>query len=235
MKSFRVFVTVTICVLIAAILFIWRVPLVRFFANMRVALVGSTDPSFDYRSFEKLHLEYEALAVRCATSTFVSDASVVSGKYRVKEVKVFSLYPFNDYASISINAGSADGLKEGMPVLAAPEVLLGKIKTVSRTKSEVETIFDPSWKSTVSVGAGRVKAVLVGGATPYVDLLPKNASTTAGDAVLNLAPEFPMDLLLGNASDFREGSNALWLRATVDPLFKFEDIDRVLVVTNFPS
>lgn len=234
MKSFRIFVATAICVLIAIILFVWRVPFVRFFSNIRVALVGSTDPSFDYRSFEKLHLEYQALSAKCATSTFVSDSSAVSGKYRVKEVKVFSLYPFNDYASISINAGSDDGLKEGMPVLAAPEVLLGKIKTVSRTKSEVQTIFDPSWKSTVSVGTGRIKAVLVGGAAPYVDLLPKNASTTPGDVVLNLAPEFPMDLFLGKAEDVREGSNALWLRATIDPLFRFEDIDRVLVVMNFP-
>lgn len=234
MKSFRVFVVVTICVLLAIIVFVWRFPLLRFFANVRVALVGSADPSFDYRSFEKLRLENEALIGECAASAFVPGALAESGKYSVKEVKVFSLYPFNDYASVSIGAGSDEGLKEGMPVLTAPGVLLGKITAVSRTKSEVETIFSPSWKSTVSVGAQRIKAVLVGGATPYVDLLPKDAPVVAGDSVSNLAPEFPIDLFLGKADEFREGSNALWLRAAVNPFFRFEDIDRVLVVMNFP-
>ncbi len=234
MRSFRVFVAGAVCVLLIVITFVWRAPLLRFFANVRVALVGSADPSFDYRSFEKLRLENEALIAARATSTFVSDTSTGSGKYRVKEVKVFSLYPFNDYASLSIDAGSDEGLKEGMPVLTAPGVLLGKVVVVSRTKSEVETIFSPSWKSTVSVGAQRTRAVLIGGAAPYVDLLPKDAPVGRGDTVLNLAPEFPIDLFLGRANEFSEGSNALWLRAPVDPLFRFEDIDRVLVVMNFP-
>lgn len=234
MKSFRIFVAGTICVLLLVMVFVWRFPLLRFFGNVRASLAGSGDPSFSYRSFEALKLENEALKTRCTTSEFVSDSSVESGKYRIQEVQVFSRYPLNDHASISVNAGSDDGLKIGMPVLTAPGVLLGKIKTVSRTKSEIETIFDPSWRSTVSVGDGRIKAVLVGGSTPYVDLLPKNASTTEGDAVLNLAPEFPMNLFLGKITDLQEGSNALWLQGTIDPFFKFEDIDRVLVVTNFP-
>ncbi len=234
MKSFRIFVAIAVCVLLVVVVFVWRVSLLGFFGNLRVALLGSADPSFDYRTFEKLRLENEACVAEKNASTFVSDVSAKSGKYRVKEVKVFSLYPFNDYASVSINAGSDDGLKEGMPVLTAPGVLLGKIKTVSRTASEVETIFNPSWRSTVAVGEKRIKAVLVGGASPYVDLLPKDAPVAQGDAIVNLAPEFPMDLFLGKADEFREGSNALWLRAVVDPLFRFENIDRVLVVMNFP-
>ncbi len=166
--------------------------------------------------------------------SWFATSSVDHARYRILEAQVYSRYPFNNYASVSINAGSDDGVKEGMPVLAASGVLFGKVKTVERTRSEVETLFDPSWRSTVFVGDARTKAVFVGASSPYLDLIPKDASTTVGDTIVNGSPDFPMNLLVGSVAGLQGGTNTLWLQAKVNPSFQFDTLDRVYVVLNYP-
>ncbi len=240
MRPFRNLVAGAVALILLLIILVWQDPIVHFFENVRVFFAGSADPSFNYGSFESLKIENAALRTQCAAASssprapWFSTSSADRARYNLREVQIYSRYPFNNEASVSINAGSEDGIRAGMPVLAAPGVLFGKVKTVERTRSEVETIFDPSWRSTVLVGDARTKAVFVGASFPYLDLIPKNASTTAGDVILNADPDFPLNLLIGNVASLQEGANALWLQAKVDPSFRFDALRRVFVVLNYP-
>jgi len=233
MKSFRLLILSVAFVAIVLIVFFSRTTLVHFFQNFRLAFSGASDPGFSYESYGNLKAQNEVLTQNLSGAENANPVASAD-RYRVKEARVFSDYPFNNYAAITIDIGSDDGIKAGMPVLSAPGVLLGKIKDVKRTESEVETIFDPAWRSAVAFGANREKALLTGGPAPYLDLIPKNVSSTTGDAVMNLASSFPMNSLIGKILDWEEGGNGVWAKAKVEPPISFEDLRKVLVILDFP-
>lgn len=233
MKSFRLLILVAAFVVVVLVVFFSRTALTHFFQNFRLTFSGAANPDFSYENYESLKAQNEVLTQNLL-GTENTNPTVNADRYRAKEARVFSDYPFNNYAAVTIDIGSDDGVKAGMPVLSAPGVLLGKIKDVNRTESEVETIFDPGWRSAVAFGANRAKALLTGGPAPYLDLIPKDASSTAGDAVMNLASNFPMNLLVGRILDWEDGGNGVWAKAKVEPPISFEDLRKVLVIVNFP-
>ncbi|MGC9603356.1 MAG: rod shape-determining protein MreC [Minisyncoccia bacterium] len=233
MKSFRLLILSVAFVAVVLVVFFSRTVIVHFFQNFRLAFSGAADSEFTYENYGNLKAQNEVLT-QSFSGAENANPTVNADRYRAKEAQVFSDYPFNNYAAITIDIGSDDGIKVGMPVLSAPGVLLGKIKDVKRTESEVETIFDPAWRSAVAFGTNRAKALLTGGPAPYLDLIPKDASSTAGDAVMNLASNFPMNSLIGRILDWEAGENGVWAKAKVEPPISFEDLRKVLVIINFP-
>jgi rod shape-determining protein MreC len=155
-------------------------------------------------------------------------------KYHYKIAEIYSRYPFNDQSMVVINLGSADGIKEGMPVFLERGVLFGKVRTVRRTQSDVETIFNTSWKTSVSIGTGNVKAVYVGGPIPTLDFIPKDAKIAAGDSILNIAPDLPLHVSLGTVLSMDPSSYDVWQRAKISPDFDLNTFNTVLVMIDFP-
>ncbi|MGC9610909.1 MAG: rod shape-determining protein MreC [Minisyncoccia bacterium] len=233
MKSFRLIVLTAAFLVMALSVFIFRGALAHFFGNLRISFSGAADGNFSYENYQSLKTQNEFLTQNCPTGEN-SRQLVVAGKYHAKEARIFSDYPFNNYSAVLIDLGSDDGMKAGMPVLVSEGVLLGKVTGVKRTQSEVETIFDPSWRSAVAFGEARSKALLVGGPAPYLDLIPKTAFSNIGDPVFNLAKDFPINLLLGKIISWEAGENDVWARAKVEPPASFENLGKVLVVTDFP-
>jgi cell shape-determining protein MreC len=233
MKSFRLLILSVSFVLAALVIFFSRDALIHFFGNLRLSFFGAADSDFSYENYENLKVQKEFLIQNCAPEKS-NDLSVSSGRYRYEEAQIFSDYPFNNYSAVSVNLGTDDGIKVGMPVLVSEGVLLGKIVAVKRTQSEVETIFNPNWRSAAAFGPEKTKALLVGGPAPHLDLVPKNASSTAGDPVFNLAKDFPINLIIGKILSLEGGENDVWNRAKVEPPVNFEDLKKVIVITNFP-
>jgi cell shape-determining protein MreC len=132
-----------------------------------------------------------------------------------------------------VDKGASDGVTEGMPVLVKKNILLGKVKSVRQFQSEVVTIFDPDWKSSVSIGSGHVKAVLRGANMLRAELIPKDANLKLGDEVQNIAQELPIGLSVGTVSATSTDEKKVWQLATIDAPFSIEDIDSVLIMTNF--
>jgi len=147
---------------------------------------------------------------------------------------VYSSYPFNDKVRVIIDKGSNDGVDVGMPVLFKKNIILGKIVSVRKNQSEVQTIFDPTWKTSVVIGTSSVRAVLSGGNVPEIEFIPKEAIIHSGDEVLNSASEFPMRALVGNIASVQEDEKKLWQIATIEVPFSLENVDSVLVLTQFP-
>ncbi len=233
MKSFRVLILGIAFVAVVLIVFLSRAALAHFFQNFRILLSGAADPEFSYENYQNLKMQNNVLAQSYADGK--EPVQIFSaGKYHYKIADVFSDYPFNNYASLTIDLGTENGIKTDMPVLASEGVLLGKVKNVSRTQSEISTIFDPNWRSAAAFGSDRVKALLVGGPAPYLDLIPKEATTTPGDSVFNLAKDFPLNLNLGKTLDFEPGGNGIWSRAKLEPPVRFENIQKVMVILDFP-
>ncbi len=233
MKSFRVLILGLAFAAVILTVFFSRSALAHFFQNLRLLISGAADPNFSYESYENLKMRNNVLAQNYSSGKN-GESALDASRYRYKTADVFSDYPFNNYASLIIDAGSDDGLKIGMAVLAGEGVLLGKIKEVGRTQSEAATIFDPNWRSAAAFGPDRSKALLVGGPAPYLDLISKEATLTAGDLVFSIAKDFPLNLNLGKILNWEAGEGGIWSRARLEPPVHFENLKKVLVILDFP-
>lgn len=150
------------------------------------------------------------------------------------ETRLYSRYPFNDKGVIVVAAGLDDGVRPDMPVMAREGVLLGRVSNVKQTQSEVETIFNPAWRSSVYIGKKNVKAVLRGGEVPTIEFVPKETVISKGEAITNGSPSLPLGAFLGTISLARAVNSDLWQSANIDPGYTLDDITFVLLVTDFP-
>lgn len=232
MKAFKVLILGVAIIAIGAVFLLFRQNIFTFFQNVRMALVGSSETGLSYRNLLDFKLQSEASSSRASAENSTSSPSLMDGFNYVK-AQVFSNYPFNNYSSVIIDAGSDKGLKEGMPVLAAGNVLLGKVISVGLHKSQVDTFFDPSWKSSVFIGANKIRGLLTGGPSPYLDFIPKNSTTTSGMAILNADSDFPINIMIGYVDSVESTNNDLWLSAKVRPLFDLSYLNEVFVITDF--
>jgi len=182
-------------------------------------------------TIQELTLENESLKQQLISFSVVREKKE---QYQYKIARVYSQYPFNDATSIIIDIGLDDGIKVGMPVMVKEGILLGKVKNVRRTQSEVETIFSPEWRTSVNVGKKMTKAVLHGGPTPNIDLIPIDENTSFGDEVTNSVSDFPMGALLGTLSEINKNANDVWKKSSLKTPYKIEFIDTVLIIVDFP-
>lgn len=230
-KIFGVFFLVLILAFSAWAFFFARGETMTFLNSFRMDMSGFFSDSSSAERIQELTLRVKDLEFALHES---KATSTLEGRYHYKVAKVYSEYPYNDGGTFVMNAGSADGIKIGMPVMASEGVLLGKVISTKRTQALVETIFSPDWKSSVGIGGENIKAVVAGGITPTLDLIPKESKIKDGDEVVNLSPDYPMHAYLGTALHAKAVPNDVWQKAELTPPFRFEGLDSVLVIIDFP-
>lgn len=211
-----------------AVVFFFGKDIFSFFENFRAALLSGGGGELSYRRL----LDFR-LAAESASSEQKSSASPVASGFTTVEAEVFSDYPFNNFSRLTIVAGSDKGLKAGMPVFEGGNILLGKIVSVGSRTSEVETLFDPSWKSSVFIGGEKIKGLLSGGSSPSVDFIPKGSDVSSGMQITNSDSAYPIDAFIGSVNAVENAGNSLWLQATVKIPFDLSNVNDVFVVTNF--
>lgn len=229
MKTLKGLLATAVCVGVFILFLLYRSSVANVLWEVRGIAEGLWGAAYNYRAFNDLKLENESLK-----SELLKKNPIGAQTDKYLDAQVYSHYPFNDKNALIIDKGSLDGVKTGMPVLAARGVLLGRITAVKERVSEVMTIFDPAWKSSVVVGERRTKAVLQGANNPRLELIPKDAVLKEGDAITNISPEYPIALRIGAVGAARLDEKKVWQIADVEVAFGIEDVDSVLVVTNFP-
>jgi len=232
MKSFRAALGIGAGVLLIAFLIIFRAPVAEAFFRLRAALSAAADPAFSYQTFQGLQRENAELKARLAAEARPRDNPRV---FTSLTARVYSRYPVGSGGRLIVDAGSEDGVREGMPVLLSPGTLLGKVVAVKRTQSEVLTIWSSDWKSAVSIAPAGPKALLQGGSEPRLELVPKGAALAEGAHAANVSSEFPLGLLVGAVgAPFAVSEGDLWSSYRLLPPADEAGIDSVLVVLNFP-
>ncbi len=86
-------------------------------------------------------------------------------KDRLRLARVVARDPANWWQTISIDLGSLQGMREDLPVLSQ-EGLVGRIKSVSLTRSQVVLISDPGCKVSAAIEGTRELGVITGSASP---------------------------------------------------------------------
>jgi rod shape-determining protein MreC len=142
--------------------------------------------------------------------------------------------PFLHY--VVLNRGSDDGIRRGMPVVAA-EGLIGRVAQVTATAARVELITDPAALVSVQLQPSDVDGVLTGSVTGDlgIDLIPQDATLQAGDLVFTsgIGGLYPPNILIGQITNVQQEAQALFQSASVQPVVDFTRLEIVLVITNF--
>ena len=142
--------------------------------------------------------------------------------------------PFLNY--IIINRGSDDGLKRGMPVVTQ-NGLAGRVVQVTASGARVSLITDPATKINIRIEPSRSAAVLSGSITGDLTLeqIPQEADVNPGNLILTsgLGGNYPANIIIGQITSVKSRENALFQSASVQPVTDFDDLNIVLVITNF--
>ncbi len=202
-----------------------------FFRNNLWDFFNDLKNSTNSQIIQELRLENEKLKLELED---LKKTTIPVRQSQYLSAQIYSHYPFNDRNLLMVNAGSENGVKEGMPVLAKEGILIGKVKSVKRTQSEILTVFDSGWRSSVGIGDSRTKAVLKGGLTPKLELIAKDEAVLQGDNIFNLSPDFPLNLKIGNIKDLESSPDNLWRSAGLEIIYKIDEIAEVFIVLDFP-
>lgn len=168
-------------------------------------------------------------------STLVDYArSRSENRYAAAAVIGYDPSPFKRY--VIINRGSDDGLRRGMPVVTN-QGLVGQIAAVTANAGRVELIIDPASSINVYLQQADTEALLKGLITGNVELnmIPQSANVQAGDLIVTsgLGGNYPPNIVVGQVTDVRKRDFDLFQTASVQPAVNFEDLQIVLVITNF--
>src|SRR5436190_9295872 len=146
--------------------------------------------------------------------------------------------------TVEINKGSADGIKENMPVFSGT-ALMGHISRVTTNASMVRLIIDPNSKVPARLDEANTTGLLVGQGEEDLKMLgvPPATKVSVGDTVVTSGYRLegqptgidPPGRVIGTVSHVGGGASALEKDITVRPAVDFSTLDDVLVVLSTGS
>jgi rod shape-determining protein MreC len=138
--------------------------------------------------------------------------------------------------SVLINRGSDHGIAAGMPVVTA-RGLAGRVVEVFATSSRVQLITDPGTAVNVQFQDSRTEGILTAqlNGDLIVDLIDLNAEIEEGELVLTsgLGGNYPDKIPVGEVVNIRRRDFDLFQQATIQSAVDLDELDIVLVITNF--
>lgn len=144
--------------------------------------------------------------------------------------------PFLQY--IIIDKGSEDGVLFGMPVVTQ-QGLVGRVDAVISGAARIKLITDSTSVVNIYLQSADIEAQLQGSLTGdlFLDMIPIDAGIEPGDVVLTsgLGGNFPPNVFVGQVLSTQNRDNALFQKASIQPIVDFKSINAVLVVINFEA
>ncbi|TET97349.1 MAG: rod shape-determining protein MreC [Anaerolineales bacterium] len=138
--------------------------------------------------------------------------------------------------SILIEGGSDAGISRGMPVVTS-RGLIGRVAEVFATYSRVQLITDPEIAVNIKFQESRTEGVLTAqlNGELIVDLIDLNAEISQGELVLTsgLGGKYPADIPIGRILSIHHRDYDLFQQATIQSSVEFDQLNIVLVITNF--
>ena len=135
--------------------------------------------------------------------------------------------------SAIINQGKAQGVKEGLPVLA-PQGIVGRIVGIYPEYSKVMLIVDRKSSADAMVQRTRARGMLKGkgGNRCSLEFVPKNADVQVGDLVLasGLVGLYPKGLVFGKVTAANKKNPGVFQEIEVTPNVDLSTLEEVLVV-----
>ncbi len=137
--------------------------------------------------------------------------------------------------TILINKGTADGLKAGMPVMAAPG-LVGRVIDASWHAAKVLPLIDENSNIDAIVQRNRTQGIIRGAGSRGCVLryISKIQDVKEGDIIISsgIGGVFPKGMMIGQVNHVDRQEAGLFLRINVTPSIDFSKLEEVSVVTS---
>ncbi|SPE52838.1 Cell shape-determining protein MreC [Verrucomicrobia bacterium] len=142
---------------------------------------------------------------------------------RLKLARVIAREPSNWWRTVLIDLGSRNGLTNNLPVLSADGFLIGRLASVSLTRSQIVLLGDPNCKVGARVDNDTRDTGIIGATGPldsgFVEMsyLSKNANLKPGQNVKTsgYGGIFPVDIPIGRVVDSQTVEYGLYTVARV--------------------
>ncbi|MBU0704613.1 MAG: rod shape-determining protein MreC [Chloroflexi bacterium] len=138
---------------------------------------------------------------------------------------------------VTINVGSQQGVRVGMPVVSGGARLVGRIAQVGPRTAKVKLLTDPDSAVAALLQASRVTGLVAGqpDGTLLMEYIPQGESIGDDEIVLTsgLGGFLPKGLIIGQVTEVLQKDYELFQAAVVRPAVDFSRLELVLVVTAF--
>lgn len=138
----------------------------------------------------------------------------------------------------TINVGSADGVKEGMPVIT-PAGLVGRVVGLDENNAMVLLVINADSRIAARTLRGRNNGILVWDKEEQLLLqnVPSVLTQRRTDTVITsgLSSLFPEDIVIGTVEKVAEEQGTLYHRIVVKPAVNFATLEEVFVVLFTPD
>jgi rod shape-determining protein MreC len=159
-------------------------------------------------------------------------------RWKLRLANVVLRDPANWWRTVQIDLGARDGLTNNMPVLANDGALVGRIGSVSLTRSQVVLLGDPNLKVSARVENDAHDTGVIGSSGPveseFVEMgyLTKNAVLKPGQAVVTSGNGgiFPSGIPVGQVVDSQAVDYGLRISARVKLAANLDALEKVWVM-----
>jgi rod shape-determining protein MreC len=157
--------------------------------------------------------------------------------WKLKLAKVVLREPANWWRTVQIDLGSRDGLRVNLPVLTT-DGLVGRISSVSFTRSQVTLLGDPNCKVSARVENETHDAGIIGSSGPletdfvWLGYLSRNANLKPGQSVVTSGEGgiFPKGIPIGKIVDVQPVDYGSRTEARVKLAANLNSLDAVWVM-----
>ncbi len=158
-------------------------------------------------------------------------------QFQYQTAAVISRDPSPYLKFITINAGSREGLKPGMPVVTTGSTLIGRVDQVGLRSAKVQLLNDTSSAINVRLQASAISG-LAGGQPDgglLMQYIPLNAQVADNDIALTsgLGGNLPRGLVVGQVITVTKREFEMFQSAALRPAADYDRLTVVLVITNF--
>ncbi|MGE3802986.1 MAG: rod shape-determining protein MreC [Candidatus Kapaibacterium sp.] len=228
---------------------------IRSFRTISVGIIASVQSAFDWVP-NPWALETENHALRSLNR----DLSLEAMRLRDAGIKVEELRKMLEFKEkspmklvaaevvgkptlqlrnyITINVGSDDGIKEGMPVIT-PAGLVGRVVGLDDENAVVLLIINADSRIAARTLQGRNNGILFWDKEEKLLLrnIPSVLTQEIGDTVITsgLSSFYPEDIVIGTVSEVEEEQGTLYHKITVTPTVNFATLEEVYVVLFTPD
>jgi rod shape-determining protein MreC len=141
------------------------------------------------------------------------------------------------FRTISIDKGTADGLKQDMAVIA-PAGVVGRIILPTSRASKVQLLIDRNAAAAAIVERSRAQGVVIGNGsgTLTMSYLPGTADLQVGDRIVTAGIDriYPKGFVIGQIESLQRGAGE-YSAIVIKPAVDFSSLEAVLVVTSPPA
>ncbi|HWX22963.1 MAG TPA: rod shape-determining protein MreC [Candidatus Binatia bacterium] len=159
-------------------------------------------------------------------------------RWKLKPASVVLREPANWWRTVQIDLGSRDGVQVNKPVLAPDGALVGRIGSVSLTRSQVVLLGDPNCKVSARVdNPGHDSGIILASGpleSDFVEMgyLSRNSNLKPGQEVKTTGEGgiFPRDILIGKVVDSHPAEFGLEMVARVKLAANLSALEEVWVM-----